>query len=130
MNSGAYKQGVNYWLKADTTFRVLGDNDVLRSTDLCRPIIQDNASGGGWDTTFKAHSWDGVAWHLVGDELFAWVGLTLKTYKLFRWDIFDFDDRNDVVEISNSVSIIEAIHYYRVAMAQQSYEIIRIEKRI
>lgn len=121
MTSGVYmRHGPNWGLKAGATFRVLGDNDVLRSTDWCRSIVQDGPSGGGWDTTFKPHGWDGTSWHLVGNELFAWVGLTMKDYKLFRFKVNDY--------FTNNVNIIETILAYNQIMSRHSYEIIRVGK--
>ncbi len=72
---------INYKLTG-CTIQVLGLDDILQETDFIRDLTETGYDGG-FNTTYKPDGWNGLLWHLVGDELSGWVGSTYKDYMLF-----------------------------------------------
>ena len=72
---------INYKLTG-CTLKVLGLDDKLLATDFIRDLTESGYDGG-FDTSYKSDDWNGLLWHLVGNELSGWVGMTYREYMLF-----------------------------------------------
>jgi hypothetical protein len=73
---------MNIFLKAGTTFRVVGPDEPLLGHFLVREKYE-SGSEGGWNTTFKPDEWRGTAWHKLSQDLPGWINRTIRDYCKF-----------------------------------------------